>query len=137
MGWCTIFLVYFLMLYFVLQKNSITSSDWNYKIWYGSAAAFSISSRHDGRHSVFKFKRWILIIKKVKKKSQMLHNFVIRDRWNYAVTVSNLIASNALAGHHAEALLNYVPTRTKVNLTKSQLPTNCSSLHISNCIIVI
>ena len=45
----------------------------------------------------------------------------------HRLTVGNLIASNAPAGH-AKTLLNCVPTRTKVNSTKSQLLTNCSAL---------
>ena len=45
----------------------------------------------------------------------------------HRLTVGNLIASHAHVGH-AKTLLNCVPTRTKVNSTKSQLPTNCSAL---------
>jgi len=45
----------------------------------------------------------------------------------HRLTTDNWIASNALAGHN-QTLLNYVPTRTKFNPTKLQLPTNYSAL---------
>ena len=51
----------------------------------------------------------------------------MKVRGQRLITVGNLIASDALAGH-AQTLLSCVPTRTKVNSTKSQLPTNCSAL---------